>query len=130
MTHDALTWVAAVVQVVTAAVFALYWITWFREAHDEPWLPTGYVEHERVFVYSDTVVATLLVVSAVLAVLDVSWGRTLALVCAGMLLFLGVIDAAYFAEHRMFARDRGGLVNAGVVAGVLAVSGFLMVVYH
>ena len=130
MTHDALTWVAAVVQVVTAAVFALYWITWFREAHDEPWLPTGYVEHERVFVYSDTVVATLLVVSAALAVFEVSWGRTLALVCAGMLLFLGVIDAAYFAEHRMFARDRGGLVNAGVVAGVLAVSGFLMIVYH
>lgn len=130
MSHDALTWVAAVVQVVTAGVFALYWLTWFREAHDEPWLPNGYVEHERVFVYSDSVVASLLVVSAVLAVFEVPWGRTLALVCAGMLLFLGVIDAAYFAQHRMFARNRGGLVNGGVVAGVLAVSVFLVIAYH
>lgn len=130
MSHDALTWVAAVVQVVTAGVFALYWLTWFREAHDEPWLPNGHVEHERVFVYSDSVVASLLVVSAVLAVFEVSWGRTLALVCAGMLLFLGVIDAAYFAQHRMFARNRGGLVNGGVVAGVLAVPVFLVIAYH
>jgi hypothetical protein len=130
MTDDALVLVAAAVQVLTAAVFAVYWVTWFREPHTEPWLPAGYVEHERVFVYSDTVVAVLLVVSAVLAVLDFALGRTLALVAAGMLLFLGVIDAAYFAQHRLFARERGGLLNGGVVAGVLAVSALLVIVYH
>lgn len=130
MTHDALIWVAAAVQVLTAGVIAVYWLSWFRESHTEPWLPRGYVEHERVFVYSDTVLATLLVVSAVLVVFEVSLGRTFALICAGMLLFLGVIDAAYFTQHGMFARARDGLVNGGVVAGVLAVSVFLAVVYH
>lgn len=129
MTDDPLVWVAGVLQVLTAAGIATFWLTWFRESHDEAWLPRGYAEHERVFVYPDTLCATLLVVSAVLGVLEVPLAGSLALVAAGMLLFLGVIDAAYFAQHRMFARERGGLVNAGVVAGVLVVAVFLFVVY-
>lgn len=129
MTDDPLVWVAAVLQVVTAAGIGLFWLTWFREPHTEEWLPTGYVEHERVFVYSDSVLGTLLVVSAVLAVLGLSWGAILGLVCAGMLLFLGVIDAAYFTQHGMFARARGGLVNGGVVAAVLVMSVLLVVTY-
>ena len=130
MTDDALLWTAAVVQVLTAAGIVAFWLTWFREPHTEEWLPVGYVEHERVFVYPDSLLAGLLVVSAVLAVLEVDLGRTLGLVSAGMLLFLGVIDAAYFAQHRMFARARGGLVNAGVVVGVLVASVLLVVAHH
>src|SRR5512139_1177472 len=129
MTDDPLVGVAAALQVVTAVGIGLFWLTWFRQPHTEEWLPTGYVEHERVFVYSDSVLAALLVISAVLAAFEMAWGATLGLVCAGMLLFLGVIDAAYFAQHGMFARGRGGLVNGGVVAAVLIVSVFLVVVY-
>lgn len=129
MTRDPLLWVAAVLQVVTAVGIAAFWLTWFREPHREPWLPTGYVEHERVFVFPDTLLATVLVVSAGLTVAGVEIGRSLALVSAGMLLFLGVIDAAYFAQHRMFARERGGLVNGGVVVGVLAMAVLLLVVH-
>jgi hypothetical protein len=129
MTDDALVWVAAGVQVLTATGIVAFWLTWFREAHTEEWLPTGYVEHERVFVYPDSLLAALLVLSAGLAVLEVDLGRSLGLVSAGMLLFLGVIDLAYFAQHRMFARARGGLVNAGVVVGVLVASVLLVVAY-
>ena len=130
MTGDVLVWVAAVVQLATAAGIVLFWRSWFRQSHREPWLPLGYVEHERVFVYSDSVLAGLLVVSAGLTVFDVALGRTLGLLCAGMLLFLGVIDAAYFWEHGLFARIRGGLVNGAVVAAVLAVALFLVIAYH
>ena len=130
MTSDLLTWVVAVVQVVTAAGIAAFWLTWFRETHAEPWLPRGYAEHERVFVFPDTIVATLLVVSAGLAVFEEPAARTLGLICAGMLLFLGVIDAAYFAENKMFTREHGGLNNLGVVASVLLVAAILVVTYH
>jgi hypothetical protein len=82
-----------------------------------------------VFVYPDSLCATLLVVSAVLGVLELPLAGSLGLVAAGMLLFLGIIDAAYFAQHRMFARERGGVVNAGVVVAVLVVAVYLFIVY-
>jgi hypothetical protein len=129
MTDDALVWAAAAVQVLTAAGIAAFWLTWFREPHTQEWLPKGYVEHERVFVYPDSLLAILLVVSAGLAVLEVDLGRSLGLMCAGMLLFLGVIDLAYFTQHGMFARARDGLVNAVVVVSVLVASVLLVVAY-
>lgn len=130
MTSDALVWVTAAVQVVTAAGMATFWVSWFHEQHAEPWLPAGYEEHERVFVFPDSVCATVLVVSAVLAVLDRAWGATLGLVAAGMLTFLGVIDAAYYAQHQMYARERDGVINGGIVVAVLAVAVLLVVTYH
>jgi hypothetical protein len=65
----------------------------------------------------------------VLLVLGEPLGRSLALVAAGMLTFLGVIDLAYFVRHGMFARERGGLLNAVIVAGILLLAAILLVRY-
>lgn len=127
MTHDAATWVTAALELVAAVGIAGFWLTWPREAHDEPWLPTGYVQHEEVFMYSDAVLAVVLLASAVLLVLEEPLGASLGLVAAGGLTFLGVIDLAYFAKHGMFALERGGLMNAGIVFGVLLLAVILVV---
>lgn len=127
MTDDTGIRVIAALQVVAALGIAGFWTTWFRTEHTEPWLPSGYVEHEREFVFADTALALLLTASAVLLLLDRPLGASLALVCAGMLAFLGILDLAYFARHGLFAPSRGGLVNAGVVAGVLTLSVVLAV---
>lgn len=127
MSGDASTWVVAALELVAAAAIAGFWLTWRRERHDEPWLPGGYVEHEEVFVYPDAVLALVLLASAVLLVLERPLGRSLALVAAGMLVFLGIIDLAYFARHGLFARERGGLMNAGIVLGVLVLAAILIV---
>ena len=122
MTDDPWDWVFAVWQTGTAVGIATFWLTWFRRPHDEEWLPVGYVEHERVFVFPDLVLSTLLMVSAALTVFEISLGRSLGLVAAGMLAFLGVIDLAYFAQHGMFAREREGLGNVGILVAVFAMS--------
>jgi hypothetical protein len=44
-----------------------------------------------------------------------------------MMLFLAVIDVAYFAQHGMFARERNGLENWGVVVPLAAMSALLLV---
>lgn len=140
MTDDYVAWVIAALEVITALGIAVYWITWFRSPHDEPWLPDGYVDHEAPFVFTDTVLAVLLVVAAVLQVTEkppaasavlVSGGRpvgeSLGLIAAGMLAFLGILDLAYFARTGLFKREHEGIINAGVVLGTLTLSVVLIV---
>jgi hypothetical protein len=129
MNGHLLPWIVAGLEVLAAAGIAVFWITWFRQGHDEEWLPPGYVEHERAFVLPDALLAVLLVVSAVLLVGGRPLGRTLSLVCAGMLAFLGVLDGAYFWQTGLFARERGGALNALVVAGLLVFSVLLLITF-
>lgn len=129
MTDDIGTWIVAVCQLLGVAAIATFWLTWPRQPHTEPWLPPGYVEHERVFVFPDSVLALVLLASAVLLVLEKPLGRSLALVAGGMLTFLGVVDLAYFAQHGMFARERDGLANLGVVGGAFALAAILILRY-
>ena len=128
MTTAVWAWLLAVWVGGTAIGIAVFWATWFRTTHDEPWLPEGYVEHERVFVVPDSLLATLLAATAVLTVLGHDLAPGLGLIAAGMLAFLGIIDAAYFARHGLFARGRGGVGNTLLVANVLALAAVLVVV--
>ena len=116
----------AAAQILTALGTIRFWIVWFRTGHREPWLPVGYVEHERVFVFPDSVLSTLLLVSAALLFLEHPLGPRLSLVCGGMMLFLTIIDVAYFAQHRMFARARNGRENLGIVVPLAVVSAVLI----
>ena len=45
-----------------------------------------------------------------------------------MLTFLGVVDAASFWQNGLFARERGGLVNLGVVLGILGLGAARLVI--
>ena len=122
MSGDAATWIVAALEVAVALGIAVYWVTWFRQPHDEPWLPVGFVDHETPFVFTDSILSVVLVVGAILQVADEPAGDSLGLFAAGMLAFLGVLDLAYFARTGMFQRGHGGLINAGVVASVLLMS--------
>lgn len=103
--------IVAVVQILVALGILQFWMKWFRTEHDEPWLPTGYTLHERCFVYPDSVLAVLMFASAILLILGESLGERLTLVCGGMMLFLVVIDTAYFLQNGMFAKEKGGAAN-------------------
>ncbi len=56
-------------------------------------------------------------------------GSKLALVAAGMMLFLAIIDATYFVQQGMFSRERGGVGNALLVGGLLILS-LVMILHH
>jgi hypothetical protein len=121
--------VIAGLELAAALGIVAFWVTWFREPHDEEWLPAGYVQHERVFVFPDALLALLLVISAGLLVTGQPFGRALSLVCAGMLAFLGIIDAAYFWQTGLFARRKGGPANAAVVLAVLVLGVVLVLAF-
>ncbi len=116
----------ALAQVAMAIGIIRFWFIWFRTDHNEPWLPAGYLEHERAFVYPDSVMSVLMMIAAILIFLDKPLGEKLTLVCGGMMLFLSVIDIAYFAQHGLFAKEKGGAENWGLVIPMVAMS-FLMI---
>ncbi|HEY6796506.1 MAG TPA: hypothetical protein VI248_17660 [Kineosporiaceae bacterium] len=105
-----------------AVGIAIYWATWFSTAHTQPWLPTGYVTHERVFIFTDIPMALLLAATAVLLVRGSSRAAPLALFTGGTLAFLGVIDTAYFAQNAMFDPAHDGVANLFIVGVVLALA--------
>lgn len=127
MTNDTITWVIAALEVVAALGIAGFWITWFRTVHDESWLPAGYFDHEFPFVFTDSILAIMLVTAATFQVTEQPAGASLGLIAGGMLVFLGILDLAYFARTELFQREHGGIANAGVVIGVLTLAAILIV---
>ena len=110
-----------------AVGIVVFWIGWFRTDHDEPWLPDGYEDHEAPFVFTDALLAVVLVAGASLQIMEEPAGRSLGLIGAGMLAFLGVLDFGYFARTGLFRRDHGGLGNAGIVAAALVLAVVLVI---
>jgi hypothetical protein len=119
--------IVAVAQIIMAVGIIRFWIIWFRAEHNEPWLPAGYIEHERTFVYPDAVLSILMVISAALLFIGEETGKSLTLVCGGMMLFLTVIDTAYFTQHSLFAKKRGGIENLGVVIPMAFMSALMII---
>ncbi len=126
---DTVTLVVAGLQLATAAGIAAYWTWWLRADHDTSWWPQAYGEHERAFVLPDSVLATLLSISAVLIFADQAVGGQIALLAAGMMLFLALIDLAYFVRQHMFARERDGVTNALLVGWLLSFAIVLAIVH-
>lgn len=118
--------IVAVAQIAMAIGIIRFWIIWFRTEHNESWLPTGYMEHERCFVFPDTVMSILMIISAILLFLGNPLGESLTLVCGGMMLFLTVIDIAYFAQNGMFAKKKGGGENWGLVIPMVIMSSLMI----
>lgn len=116
-------------QLATALGIVVFWSWWFRAKHDESLWPQGYRQHEQAFVVPDLVLALLLVVSSLMSMGGIVQGSKLALVAAGMMLFLAIIDATYFVQQGMFSRERGGVGNALLVGGLLILS-LVMILHH
>lgn len=119
-----------VLMLLTAVGITVFWVTWLRNPQVEEWAPVGYLEHERPFVFPDAVMAGLLAVSGgLLTAGNISVGAPMALVAAGMLLFLGIIDGAYFAQNGLFHHSRGGAINTGIVVATVLVAGLIVASY-
>jgi hypothetical protein len=82
-----------------------------------------------IFVFSDTLLALVLLAGAILLVLEERLGESLALVAGGMLVFLGTLDAAYFWRTGMFAPEHEGYMNLAIVVAALAGGIFLIFCY-
>ena len=80
------------------------------------------ITNVRTSVSSQITATTKWIISAILLFMNKPLGEKLTLVCGGMMLFLTVIDIAYFAQHDLFAKERGGAGNWGLVIPMVVMS--------
>jgi hypothetical protein len=92
----------AVLLLVTAVVTAAYWLDFFVRGSvnvvDEEW----YIRFERAFPVADGFLALSSAVAAVGLLTSRPFGVAFALVAAGALLFLGLMDVTFNVDNRLY----------------------------
>ncbi|SHK01003.1 hypothetical protein SAMN02745216_02710 [Desulfatibacillum alkenivorans DSM 16219] len=97
----------AVLQIITGAGIICFWIAFFTVglAPENP--PDGYFAFEHSFPLPDGVLCVGLIVSGALLLKGSPKGRTLGLISAGGLLFLGLLDFSFNIQNGMYAMGPG-----------------------
>jgi hypothetical protein len=93
----------AVLELITAVGIILFWIGFFTVGLAPANPPEGYFVYEHSFPMPDSVLALILIAAAVSLFRGKPLGRSLSLVAAGGLIFLGVIDFSFNIANGMYA---------------------------
>lgn len=93
----------AVAQICTGIGIYAFWLLFFTvgASHSKP--PPCFFEFEHSFPLPDSILAAGLIASGIALLRGLAWGPAISLVCAGGLLFLGVIDLAFTAKSGGFS---------------------------
>ncbi len=93
----------AVLELITAFGIILFWIGFFTVGLAPVNPPFGYFVYEHSFPLPDSVLALILITAAVLLLNGKPLGRSISLVAAGGLIFLGVVDFSFNIQNGMYA---------------------------
>ena len=91
-----------VLEMITAAGLILFWIGFFTVGMAPESAPECYFVYEHAFPLPDLVLAMVLLASAILLLRESPLGRTLALVAAGALIFLGLVDFSFNLQNSVY----------------------------
>jgi len=92
-----------ILESLTALGLILFWFGFFTIGLAPATPPPGYFTHEHSFPLPDLILAAALIAAAWQLSKDTSQGRTLSLICAGALIFLGVLDFSFNIQNGMYA---------------------------
>jgi hypothetical protein len=94
--------VIAVLLLVTAVGTVAYWVDFFWHGSvnvvEEDW----YIKFERAFPTADGFMAGCAAVGGIGLLADAAFGVAFALVAAGAMIFLGLMDVAFNVENRLY----------------------------
>lgn len=107
----------AVFELCTAGGLILFWIGFFTIGLAPANPPECYFAYEHSFPLPDVILAIALIAAAVQVLQGRQAGRRLSLVCAGGLVFLGVLDFSFNMLNGIYALSRLDLaLNASINA--------------
>lgn len=93
----------AVLELATAIGIILFWVGFFTVGLAPANPPECYFAFEHSFPLPDSMLALILIAAAVFLLRGRALGRSLSLVAAGGLLFLGVIDFSFNIQNGMYS---------------------------
>jgi len=105
----------ASLEIATALGIAIFWILFFSVGMAPAHLPTAYFAFEHSFVPADAVLFLGLLAGGSLILKAQPLGRVLSLMCAGGLIFLGLVDSGFNVRNGIYTSD---LVD-GIVAAAI-----------
>ncbi len=105
----------ALLELVTGLGIILFWVGFFTVGLAPETPPAGYFVFEHSFPPPDTILALALIAAGVLNLRGKPLGRTLSLVAAGGLIFLGLVDFSFNIQNGMYAISTLDAVLNGVI---------------
>lgn len=115
-----------VLEIITAAGLILFWIGFFTVGMAPETPPECYFAYEHAFPLPDILLAMVLLASGILLLKGNPVGKTLALVAAGALVFLGLVDFSFNFQNGIYLASTldlvlNGFINIWCVAFGLAI---------
>ena len=107
--------VRAWLMILTGAGIILFWIAFFAIGLAPENAPPCYLSFEHAFPPPDGLLALCLILAGVLVMRDRPRGRTLSLVGAGGLMFLGVIDISYNLQNGIYGLGIGEMISMAAI---------------
>jgi len=115
----------AILQIITSLGLILFWIGFFTIGLAPANTPECYFAYEHSFPLPDIILAGAMLAAGLMLLKEKGPGRALSLVCAGSLIFLGVLDFSFNIQNGVYAVSIGDMISNGfinlwcVVFGVL-----------
>lgn len=103
------------IELLTTIGIAVFWLMFFLGDGQGVDRPRCFFAFEYAFPVPDFILASALTTSAVLVISEKAWGSALSLVCAGALMFLGIIDLSFSVlngTYRTLSAD--GIVDGAI----------------
>jgi hypothetical protein len=122
MSKDKKDRIVPILEIVTAAGLILFWVAFFTIGLAPESPPQCYFAYEHAFPLPDICLALLLLASGILWLRQNPLGKTLSLVAAGALIFLGLLDFSFNIQNGIYLASALDLVlNAFINAWCMAV---------
>lgn len=123
--------IIVLLQVLTALGLIIFWIGFFTIGLAPEAPPPGYFVYEHSFPLPDLILALALLISAWLLFKARPAGRALSLVCAGALMFLGLLDFSFNIQNGMYGISAMDLaLNASINLWCVAFGFWTAVALH
>ncbi|MDJ0762411.1 MAG: hypothetical protein QNJ97_05425 [Myxococcota bacterium] len=103
--------VLAVLEIVTSIGLVIFWTMFFTIGLAPVSPPPCYFTFENSFPVPDLILAVGFLIAGILLLKKSPKGRTLSLVCAGALMFLGVLDTSFNVQNGMYTISVGDTIS-------------------
>ncbi len=103
-------------QILTGAGLIVFWILFFTVGMiDKNVAPDCYFQYEHAFPPADIILASGLILSSFLLIKKLPIGKTVSLVCAGALIFLGLLDFSFNLQNKVYLISLAEAISNGFI---------------